>query len=738
MKRFLRLLVNGSHDETRRLTEANPCRIHLAIRLVCLYLFSACAPLNYTGQETPALSASQTAAQAPASTPSLQASIAPSPSIESPSQTNSYESSSYGFSFKTPDDFRLEEQPALPGIKLWLGLSDPRDPGAPNQYEPALGLIVYENPEQRPLVDWFTAHWGDSPEMGQRPTQPVVFFSPQIENQNMLQGRPALQYESGAWPIRYETLIAQGGWVIGIYYHRDHSIDYGPAYQDLLASLRLFTPAQAVTPPVQPTPTPVACLDEAAAPESIPARAEPLEVRFISDGNIWAWEEGKGDAGQQISNTGDAARFSFSPDGQVIAFERPLGDFPNGNYKIELWAVNCDGSNLRRLVSADQFDQQYREQEHPEAWVANLPRDYRWLPDTHRLTFGVYPWINLVGGGDAARSYWMVDTDTLQLTAWPQAQKIDPYAPIRLISPDGNKVALVDRHNLSLFNADGSVIRKEALRYTATACGEGPCWTPPVAAWTADLQALRVLVWNETQYGQEETFTAWQVPADGSPARQVAVFKGMQYSTYLSPNSQYIAYLHRVQPTSNEHELHLAYFDGSRDVIYARGYLLQISGWSPDSIHFVYDRFGVYQPWLGSVCGAAQPLLDPAHTPASNINWVDAARFVYTQSPPGGPGPLRMGQINGPSLRISPNDGKILYYEIKIIRWLSNETRRAPNPHPIRPAPGAGRLPGAGRSASPEPRSHAPADRQRRAFAYPRSIFRRHPDARPKQPPGIR
>ena len=180
-----------------------------------------------------------------------------------------------------------------------------------------------------------------------------------------------------------------------------------------------------------------------------------------------------------------------------------------------------------------------------------------------------------------------------------------------------------------------------------------------------DSQALRVLVWNETQYGQEETFTAWQVPADGSPARQVAVFKGMQYSTYLSPNSQYIAYLHRVQPTSNEHELHLAYFDGSRDVIYARGYLLQISGWSPDSIHFVYDRFGVYQPWLGSVCGAAQPLLDPAHTPASNINWVDAGRFVYTQSPPGGPGPLRMGQINGPSLLISPNDGKILHYEIK-------------------------------------------------------------------------
>ena len=175
MKRFLRLLVNGSHDETRRLTEANPCRIpscdpfSLPVHVQRLRAAELYRPRN-AGPER-----QSSCCPGSASTPSLQASIAPSPSIESPSQTNSYESPSYGFSFKTPDDFRLEEQPALPGIKLWLGLSDPRDPGAPNQYEPALGLIVYENPEQRPLVDWFTAHWGDSPRWASAP--PSRWFS---------------------------------------------------------------------------------------------------------------------------------------------------------------------------------------------------------------------------------------------------------------------------------------------------------------------------------------------------------------------------------------------------------------------------------------------------------------------------------------------------------------------------------------------------------------------------------
>jgi hypothetical protein len=556
----------------------------------------------------------------------------------------------------------MEEQPAQPGIQLWLGLAAPDDPGAPNQYEPALGLIVYDNPEQRAPGDWVDSHLGDAPEWGQRPSQSVVFFSPHIENQDSFQGHPALQYESGAWPVRRERLIAQNGWIIGIYYHRDHLMDYEPVYRELLASLKLFTPALPAPTPVRPTPTPTACLDEKAKPQIVPPRTETLEVRFISDGNIWVWEEGS--TARQVSSTGDASRFSFSPDGQVIAFERPAGGHQEGIHQVELWAINRDGSGLRQLVSAEQFNRLYTEQEHPGAWAANLPTDYRWLPGTHQLSFGVYPAYNAIGWGATATSYWMVDTSTGKLSAWPKAEKIDPYGPHRLVSPDGQKVAIVGRESLSLIHADGSTIRKGALTYPASNCVEGPCWLAPTAVWTADSQILRVLVWEANAFGEQERFSAWEVPAHGKPARKIATFDGMQYYIYLSPNQQYIAYLNRTTPTSNHWELHLASFDGSRDILFTGGYALIPQGWAPDSMYFVYTQSSVQQSWLAPVCGPAQPLLDPADGPAFDITWLDANRFLYVQNRMGEPGPLRLGQIGGPALQIGPANGHTLLYEV--------------------------------------------------------------------------
>jgi hypothetical protein len=259
----------------------------------------------------------------------------------------------------------------------------------------------------------------------------------------------------------------------------------------------------------------------------------------------------------------------------------------------------------------------------------------------------------------------MVDTTTLKLTSWPQAEKIDPNGSLRKVSPDGRKVALIERDNLSIYATDGSVILKNALRYTTVGCNEGGCWTPPITIWTADSQALRVLVWNETQSDQEETFTTWEVPTDGTPARHFGQFKGRQYFTLLSPNAQYIAYLHPEEPTSIHYDLHLANFDGTQDVVYTKDDLIRLLNWSLDSIHLIYAKNGLEQPWVGSLCDPAKPLLDPADTPASHITWLDATRFLYIQSPADDPGPLRIGEINGPTLHIGPENGEIRAYEIK-------------------------------------------------------------------------
>jgi hypothetical protein len=412
--------------------------------------------------------------------------------------------------------------------------------------------------------------------------------------------------------------------------------------------------------PNHPAPTPTACLDEHAEPLQLAAKRAPLEVRFISDGNIWAWEEAEG-AARQISDTGDALKFTFSQDGEVVAFERPVGDYPHGSYQIELWGINRDGGSLRRLVSAGQFDQLLTERQ--EAWMANMPRDYRWLPGTHQLTFGVYPYIRAIGGSDASVGYWVIDLDTLALKKWENPQAIDPYGPKKIPSPDGQKIVVVDRTSISLTNAGGAIIRKDALTYPQQLCPEGPCWSSPIIAWTPDSGSLRVLVWEEESFS--EPFSLWQIPVDGSPAQKLATFPGMLYSASFSPNLKYLAYLHHVKPMSNEYELHLAMSDGSRDILYASGYDLEILGWAPDSVHFLYSQLGVQHPFLGSVCDGARPLLDPPGTPAADITWVDGTHFLYAEGWAGQPRQLRMGELDGPSLLVGPFNGEGAYYEVK-------------------------------------------------------------------------
>jgi len=400
------------------------------------------------------------------------------------------------------------------------------------------------------------------------------------------------------------------------------------------------------------------CLDMQAEPQTVPPLEQPLEVHFISDGNIWVWQEGA--PARKVSDSEDALRFTFSPDGEVVVFERTIGSYPY-DYKIELWAVDRDGINLRKLVSVEQFDQFLPGREW--AWVANLPRDYRWFDGMHEFSFGVYAYINAVGGSDAAQGYWIVDAETLELKKWDHPIVIDPYEPNEIPSPDGKVIALVDMESISLVNTDGSIIRKDALTYPANRNPEGPGWGAPQVVWSPDSLFLRVVVWE--QDAGSDGFSTWQIPADGSPAKKLHTFNGMEYFTSISPNQQYIAYLHRPNPMTNDNELHLAKFDGSVNSIYAKGYQLYFQGWTPDSFHFVYDLFAKNQPRLGSLCGKPVALVDISETPATQITWVDGERFLFVAGQEGQPRELRLGKVGGESLLIGPFNGERAYFQVR-------------------------------------------------------------------------
>jgi hypothetical protein len=606
--------------------------------------------------QTATLIPSNTPTCTPVSNPTETSSATPTPQLQV------LDFPSNGLRLALPAGYRWVKYAVTGDLLLSVGIKLVSDTTS-GYTLPPIGLRIFQKPEEVRLIDWFSGKQGDCYEIGGQPAPGAFFIAPMIKDQADFQGMPALRYESGCWPTPSEILIDRGRLVIGLFYLQDYPINLQADYVLILASLEFFelpTPTVATT---TPTPTATVCLDEGAAPLAVPTPRSPLEVRFISDGNLWVWKEGE--TAQQISATGDAMRFTFSPDGKVIVFERPMGDYPFGNYKFELWAINRDGEGLRKLVSVEQFDAFLPERE--RAWVANVPGDYHWIPGAHQLSFGVGAYVRGLGGGSGEEGYWKVDADTLALEKWTNPETADLSDGNKIASPDGKLIAILDTTSISLLNADGSLIRSDALTYPAFQCySDGPCAVLPEAFWTPDSRFLRVLVWDVDAL--TDNFSTWELPADGSPAQQLHAFDGIYNTIYISPDQENLAYLRRAQPMSNNLEIHLAKFDGSRDVIYT-GDLLYFQGWSPDSYHFVLGLADLSQPFLGSLCGGAVPLVDASETPATRITWVDANRFLFVSGEEGQPRQLRLGQVGGASILIGPFNGDpdydTTYYEIK-------------------------------------------------------------------------
>lgn len=575
-----------------------------------------------------------------------------------------YQSEEFGFRLQPSAGYRIEELPIRKGMQLAIGFA-PLNNDQTQRFGFPIGLTVYEKPPDVSLLDWLSIHIGDLTESGQPTSEQAFFYAPIIQNQNDFKGEPALQYESGSRPVPYETLVDRGAWVIGFYYLRDYPDDYEPVYEQMLASLEFFNPTGgqiATAPRPLPTATPTVCLDENAEPRALPPRQTPLEVHFTSSGNVWIWEETSGLA-QQISKTGDARSFHFSPDGQVIAFTRgPLYG------QTELWGISRDGTNLRLLASADQLHALVGEPsttEHPYADEI-VYRD--WIEGTHSLGFEIQRNYDAIGGCCDFGGYWQVNVDTGDLSAWTPPPEIAKGLE-GWLSPDGSQVAIITGTTVSLTNADGSNRRENVFSFNTALGHEGGFIISPDILWANDSQSLLAITFNGDVYSDDTTSTTWRIPLDGSPAQELHTFQAPHYWVNLSPNQKYLVYQKRARPMTNDYELYLATFDGSSDMLYIAQHGLEFLHWHPDSYHFVYAQWNIFRPFLGSVCGGSVPLLDSADTPATHIQWVDATRFLFAKGsldPSAGPRELRLGQLGGPSILLGPFNGETAHYLFNI------------------------------------------------------------------------
>jgi hypothetical protein len=629
----------------------------LAAGFAILMLVAACQPL--TPIPTATVSATSTRTPKPTQKPKPTRTPTPIPTILV------FESQELGLRLPIPEGYYVKELPLSKGILLALGFAPlENDQSAEDGYP--ISLVIFPKPPGMRLLDWLTLHTRSCVEMDSPEQEGIFFFDLDLLNQSEYQGLTARRYESGCYPVPSGILIDRDTMVVNLRTMSDFpGSRLADVYEQILYSLEFFPPSVALaTLAPLPSATPGACLDASAAPRSLPPRQALLEVHFISDGNLWYWQETTGIT-TQVSNTGDAHNFTYSPDGQVIAFTR--GPVPIYFTQTELWGIRRDGTGMQLLLSIDQLHSMVGPPETLDFSYEDNVQFMEWIGNTHTLGFKILRSYDAIGGCCDFGGFWQVDLDTGDVSAWTPPEVAPPKGPNGLLSPDGTQVAIINEGTLDLVNADGTNLRRNVFSFEV-AYQEGGRVAYPSFFWAADSQSLLAVTFPGDLFSPPVTI--WRIPVDGSSPTLLHTFDTYSYWFDISPDHNYVVYKTRTQPRANDYdELHLAALDGSKDFIYFPQGNIGFSGWHPDQYHFVVEEVRTKRPFLGSLCGDPVPLLEDEDIPTWGITWVDRTRFLFVKGARNAynaPLELRLGQIGGPSIYIGPYIGDLARFEFNV------------------------------------------------------------------------
>jgi hypothetical protein len=379
-------------------------------------------------------------------------------------------------------------------------------------------------------------------------------------------------------------------------------------------------PSHTPKPTSTPYPTPAWCPVESVTP----IVSGKLRVVFANQGNLWIWEEGKSSV--QLAQSGKISEVIISDDGQVIVFIRELDE----NH-VELWAINPDGSNERRLVSVDELTRLDGSTDALGVLFAHL----QWEPGTHNLIFDTYPVYNALWVYEP-QVYWLVDVDTGKVSPAPYSGGYITY------SPDGTQVAIFDMVGLSLVNIDGSNLREDILE-PYQGIGYGEQYYDPSPYWAPDSTSLLVaLTDQEDMFDNNATTTLWQIPVAGTP-ETLGSLKAFAPSISFSPDHTFMTYWLDSKEALNHRELHLTRINELLthtylDTVYIRGDMIELLAWSPDSQHFIFQMGDPGKQsqffYIGDIC---QPPIKLAQNVGGEFTWVsgggiatwvDASRYL--------------------------------------------------------------------------------------------------------------
>lgn len=365
-------------------------------------------------------------------------------------------------------------------------------------------------------------------------------------------------------------------------------------------------PTAEVTPEITLVPTEMPLPEPTSTP---PAEPTLLSVVFVQDGDAWLWREGE--EAVSLTGSGGVEGVKISDDGAVVAFVRAG----------ELWAVNSDGTDERRLVGSDNLAGMMRRADylgHP----LQLNR-YEWVPGTHILAFNTrVETYGLVLNDDL----YQVDADTLEYAMLLPAGEGGEF----FYSPDGSQIAVATPDAIILTDANGDNPR-ELLTYTqVNTASEFWYYAQPV--WAADSSSLRVVIPPvDLPAFPPQPSSVWEILTDGTPARLLGSITALHSAPYLfSPDLTHLAYLapqDDAQP-GEPGKLEIAGLDdGSSSTYDVEAYY--IYGWSTDgqSVAFLANP-ARSQALIGQLNGSVFHAYEVAEGAVIEVKWVDNTRYL--------------------------------------------------------------------------------------------------------------
>jgi WD40 repeat protein len=271
-------------------------------------------------------------------------------------------------------------------------------------------------------------------------------------------------------------------------------------------------------PAAVPTSTPTVAPTATSMPEPT-----TLRVVYSRAGEIWIWNEGGEPL--KLSNTGIDVQPRISSDGKIVVFAR----------NNELYAVNPDGSDLRKIVSKEYLSQ-YRPADHKWIWAEH----YDWMLDTHMLYF-----TTMVQFGDEGFPMYQFDLHRVDLdtgvvsNVLPAGQGGVPY-----FSPNGQTMAVAQAEAINLANIDGTNWRT-SLSFRHVSTYSEWSFIPTIVPLPSGngFRAIIPVFHLDPMDDSEEPSKLWDIPLVGEPVllHSFPLASGIPHWT-LSPSGNSIVF----------------------------------------------------------------------------------------------------------------------------------------------------------------------------------------------------